>query len=325
MTLLSPDFWSFVAVVAGIYAIFSLGLQVQYGFAGLLNFGHVASMALAAYTMAILVVRVGMNFWLASLAGIGVAVAGFLVLGLSTARLRADYFAIVTIAFSEIIRYVIFNETDLTGGPQGTIALAGPGQAADYNTGWQTFIGGMQSQLSSLFGRSVSRDVAMMFVVWGVAILLFFALHYMVKTPWGRMLRSIREDEEAAAAMGKAVFARKIQALAIGAAIGGCAGLLYAYEFSFFTPDDFEPLITFFAWVIVILGGTARIWAVPVGALVFGFLYAGTRFFEFWPFTSFDSAQRAYLRLIVIGLLLIGLMYFRPQGILGRREEMVLE
>jgi ABC-type branched-subunit amino acid transport system permease subunit len=139
------------------------------------------------------------------------------------------------------------------------------------------------------------------------------------------VLRAIREDEDAAAALGKNVLGRKLQALALGAALGGVAGVLYAFEFSFFSPDDFEPLTTFFAWVIVILGGTARVWSVPVGSLIFAFLFAGTRFLGIWPLSHLDSADRAYLRLIIIGLLLIGLMYFRPQGLLGKRQEMLLE
>lgn len=325
MNLLSPDFWSFVAVIAGIYTIFALGLQVQYGFAGLLDFGHVASMALAAYTMAILVVKTGMSLWPAALIGVAVATAGFVVLGATTRRLRADYFAIVTIAFSEIIRYFLINQQDLTGGPQGTTAMAGPGQAATYNGQWNAFIAQVQSRLSSLSGRSVSRDEAMMVVVWLIALALIVSVRYALRTPWGRLLRSIREDEEAAEALGKNVFGRKLQALGLGAALGGIAGVLYAFEFSFFSPDDFDPLTTFFAWVIVILGGTARVWAVPLGALIFSFLFAGTRFLGIWPLANMDSASRAYLRLIIIGLLLIGLMYFRPQGMVGKREEMLLE
>jgi branched-chain amino acid transport system permease protein len=282
-------------------------------------------MALAAYTMAILVVKTGMNLWLASAFGIAVAVAGFLLLGSTTPRLRADYFAIVTIAFGEIIRYVAINQQDLTGGPQGTIALAGPAQVAEYNAQWESFIAQVQSWLGSAMHQGVSRDEAMLVVVWPVALVMLAAARHVLRTPWGRSLRAIREDEEAAGALGKNTLARKLQALALGAALGGLAGLFYAYEFSFFSPDDFDPLTTFFAWIIVILGGTARIWAVPVGALLFGFLFAGTRFLDFWPFSAFGSADRAYLRLIAIGLLLIVLMYFRPQGLLGKREELVLE
>ncbi len=321
--LADPAFWAFVGVTAGIYAIFALGLQVQFGFGGLLNFGHVASMALAAYTMAILVVKVEVSLWLASLAGIAVAVLGALLLGLMAVRLRTDYFAIVTIAFSEIVRYVALNQQSLTGGPQGTTALAGPGQAAYYNASWDMLLRKVRDALEPLVGEdAASHDLAMLVIVWVVAAVLLALMAHLVRTPWGRALKAIRDDEDAAEALGKSTFVLKLQSLAVGAAIAGIAGLMYAFQFSFFSPQDFEPLTTFFAYTIVLLGGTARIWAVPIGSAVFGFLYAGTRFFDFVPFSLLTSADRAYVRLIVIGLVLIGLMYFRPQGLLGRREEM---
>jgi len=318
--LTSGGFWAFVCVVAGIYTILALGLQLQFGFTGLLNFGQVAFMAIGAYAMAILVVKEGWSTWLAApLAIVAAAVAG-LLLGLPSLRLRADYFAIVTIAFSEIVRYVATNEDALTGGSQGTIALGGVGQAAQYNGQWEHF----QSRVQSWLHVSDS-DVAMLVIVWTAAIVLLALVWLAVRTPWGRVLRAIREDEEAAASLGKNVFAYKLQVLAIGSALAGIAGLFYAWEFSFFSPDDFQPLLTFFAWMIVILGGLGRVWAVPVGSLVFGFLFAGTRFLDFRPLSYLDSAERAYLRLIIIGLVIIGLVLLRPQGILGRRKEMVLE
>lgn len=318
--LASGGFWAFVGVVAGIYTILALGLQVQFGFTGMLNFGQVAFMAIGAYTMAILVVKEGWSTWLAAPLGIAVAAAASLLLGIPTLRLRSDYFAIVTIAFSEIVRYVATNEDSLTGGSQGTIALGKVGQAAQYNGQWERF----QARVQSLLGFS-SKDATMLVIVWVVAIVLLTAVWLALRTPWGRVLRSIREDEDAAASLGKNVLAYKLQSLALGAGLAGVAGCFYAWQFSFFSPDDFQPLLTFFAWMIVILGGLGRIWAVPVGALVFGFLFAGTRFLDFPPLSYLDSADRAYLRLIVIGLVIIGLVILRPQGILGRRDEMVLE
>jgi branched-chain amino acid transport system permease protein len=321
MTILaSGSFWAFVAVVAGIYTILALGLQIQFGFAGLLNFGQVAFMAIGAYTMAILVVKEGWSMWLAAPLGIAAAATAGLLLGLPSLRLRADYFAIVTIAFSEIVRYVATNENSLTGGSQGTIALGKVGEAAQYNGQWERFQARVQDWL-----HVSSSDVAMLVIVWTVAVVLLALVWLAVRTPWGRVLRAIREDEDAAASLGKNVFAYKLQVLALGSALGGVAGLFYAWQFSFFSPDDFQPLLTFFAWMIVILGGLGRVWSVPVGSVVFGFLFAGTRFLDFAPLSYLDSAQRAYLRLIVIGLVIIGLVLLRPQGILGRREEMVLE
>ncbi len=319
-TIASGEFWAFVGVVAGIYTLLGLGIQLEFGFAGLLNFGHVAFMAIGAYAMAILVVKAGWSMWLAAPLAILAAAGAGVVLGLPTLRLRADYFAIATIAFSEIVRYIATNEDRLTGGSQGTINLAGAGQAASYNEQWERFQSWLQTAL-----HLGSKDVTMLVVVWLVALASCTGLWAAGRSPWGRVLRAIREDEDAAASLGKNVFAFKLQALAIGSAFAGLAGCFYAWQFSFFSPDDFAPLLTFFAWMIVILGGPGRFFAVPVGAVVFGVLFAGTRFFDFAPFSWFDSAERAYLRLMVIGLAIIGLVLFRPQGIFGRREELVLE
>jgi ABC-type branched-subunit amino acid transport system permease subunit len=318
-TIASFGFWSFVGIVAGIYTLFALGIQVQFGFAGLLNFGQVAFMGIGAYTMAILVVKEDLNMWVAAGCGIVLAMLAGVLLGLPTLRLRADYFAITTIAFSEILRYVATNEDRLTGGSQGTINLAGIGRTAQYDGAWQSFLGGVERRLH------VSADVATLILVWSVAALAVAAVWFLMTTPWGRVLKAIREDEDAAASLGKNVFAYKLQALAIGAGLGAVAGVFYAWQFSFFSPDDFAPLLTFFAWMIVILGGLGRAWTVPVGAVVFGVIFAGTRFFDFAPFSLLDSTERAYVRLIVIGLVIIGLVLFRPQGIFGSREEMVLE
>ena len=274
----SGGFWAFVGVVAGIYTIFALGLQLQFGLAGLLNFGQVAFMAIGAYTMAILVVKQGWSTWLAAPLGIAAAGAAGLLLGIPALRLRADFFAIVTIAFSEIVRYVATNEAALTGGSQGTIALGNATQAAQYNGEWERF----QARVQGWLGFS-SKDAAMLVIVWAVAIALLALVWLAVRTPWGRVLRAIREDEDAAASLGKNVLAYKLQALAIGSALAGVAGCFYAWQFSFFSPDDFAPLLTFFAWMIVLIGGLGRVWAVPVGALVFGFLFAGTRFLDFPP------------------------------------------
>jgi branched-chain amino acid transport system permease protein len=318
--LASGGFWAFVGVVAGIYTILALGLQVQFGFAGLLNFGQVGFMAIGAYTMAILVVKEGWSTWLAAPLGVVAAATAGLLVGLPALRLRADYFAIVTIAFSEIVRYVATNETTLTGGSQGTIALGPIGTATQYNGQWSRF----QSHVQHAMGLS-SSDATMLVVVWAVAVVLLALTWLVLRTPWGRVLRAIRDDEDAAASLGKNVFAYKLQALALGAALAGVAGLFYAWEFSFFSPDDFQPLLTFFAWMILLLGGLGRVWAVPVGSLVFGFIFAGTRFLDFAPFTWFGSDERAYLRLIIIGLIIVLLVMLRPQGLLGNRREMVLE
>lgn len=321
----TPGFWVFVITMAGIYAIFGLGLQVQLGYGGLLNFGHVAFMAVGAYTMAILTVQSGLSMWYASILGVVSAVVFALILGLTSLRLRADYFAIATLALAEIVRYVALNATSLTGGSLGTIGLSGNGIPAFYNTSWETFQKGFEHDLSNLLGTQVSSAATMLIIVWIVLLLCILVLQFMVHRPWGRALRSVREDEAAAAALGKNVFSLKLQALVIGAILAALAGLLFAFFFGFFSSEEFDPLTTLIAFMVVIIGGNARNWGVPIGALIYGLLYGASRFLNFAPFSLVSSPDRAYLRLLIVGAVLVALMAFRPQGILGKPEELALE
>ena len=325
MQILNLPFWTFVGVIAGIYTILSLGLFVQYAMAGLPNFGHVAFMALAAYTMAILVVRLSAPMWVAAVCGMLMAVVFSLLLGVPSLRLRADYLAIVTVAGAEIIRFLALNMIDVTGGAVGSIGMLGQGNLAQYNTAWEEMLTRFTAWLTPLLGDAATRDMAMLLIVWSLALVLLLLLWIMIRSPWGRVLRSIREDEAAAAAVGKNVFGYKLQVLMIGALLGGMAGLLLAWQISVFSPTDYEPTFTFYAYLILILGGMTRLWAIPLGAILFGLLFAGTRFLDFWPLSLVDSGARAFLRLEIVGLLLIVLMAVRPQGLLGNRRELMLE
>jgi len=326
MEIFNLPFWIFVAVIAGIYTIFALGLYLQYALAGLPNFGHVAFAALAAYTMAILIIHLNVPMPLAALSGLLVAVLFSLVLGIPSLRLRADYLAIATVAGGEIVRYLALNMQGLTGGPIGSIGMLGPSQLAQYNQSWEALLRPIVEALerNPVLSPAASRDFAMLLIVWVIALILLVLFWLMVRSPWGRMMRAIREDEDAAAAVGKNVFRAKLQVLILGALLGGLAGLLLAWQIGIITPDDYQPTFTFYAYLILILGGMTRIWAIPVGALLFGLLYSGTRFLNFYPLSLFDSGDRAYLRLILVGLLLILLMAIRPQGLLGNRRELLL-
>jgi len=322
MALLNPAFWTFVAVIAGIYAIMALGLYVQFSLAGLPNFGHVAFMAVAAYTMAIFVVRYSLPLALAAALGLLGSVCLALVMCVPALRLRSDYLAIATVAGGETIRYLALNLPGLTGGPIGSIGLLGPGDIATYNHAWHSFLDAVGR---SVFGLAPSRDFTMAILVWGTATALIFLCWLLERSPWGRVLKAIREDEAAAAAVGKDVFKFKIQALILGAVLGGLSGLLLAWEIGVFSPDDYQPTLTFYAYLILILGGVNRIWAIPLGAILFSLLYTATRFLNFYPLSLFDSGSRAYLRLFLVGLLLVLFMALRPQGILGDRRQLLLE
>jgi ABC-type branched-subunit amino acid transport system permease subunit len=311
-------------VIAGIYGIMALGLYVQFSLAGLPNFGHVAFMAVAAYTMAILVVRYETPLALAALGGLAAAVVLALVMGLPALRLRADYLAIATVAGGEIIRYLAMNLPDLTGGPIGSIGMLGPGNIAMFNGGWQAFLDKVRAVVAPLLGGPPTRDAVMAVLVWASLFILIALLHRLERSPWGRVQKGIREDETAVIAAGKNVVAFKMQALILGAILGGLAGLLLAWQIGVFSPDDYGPTLTFYAYLILILGGMNRIWAIPLGAVLFSLLYSGTRFLNFFPLSLFDSGSRAFLRLFLVGGLLVLFMAFRPQGVLGNRSQLLL-
>lgn len=323
--LLVPGFWIFVLINAGIYTIFALGLQLQYGVAGLMNFGAVALMGLSVYTMVISFITWNVNFLMACLMGLIAAGLGGVFLGLMARRLRGDYFAIVTIAFSETFRYVARNASNFTGGDQGSLAIPSDSATASYVAPWNDFVASISTQIESLTGFTLDRDSVMLIAVWSVAIILLIVSARLEKTPWAQVLRASREGDLVPQSLGKNVGLMRTQVLVLGSVLGGIAGIFFALQFSFIQPNNFEPLATFFAWMIILLGGATRVVGVPVGAMIFGFIFAGTRFFDFPPFSWFDSADKAYLRLIIVGAILIAIVLWRPQGILGRRKEMILE
>ena len=307
---LQADFWIGVAVLAGTYGIFTLGLQLNVGLTGILNFGQAGFMAVGAYTMGILVVEAGWSFWLAMPAATLLAMAAGLLIGLPSLRLRSDYFAIVTIAFAEVIRISAQNARELTGGNQGLLG---------FDDAWAGISVSMQDGLQQLgLGQYFLLPLAI--VTWIVFLVLLFALRRMTRSPWGRVLRAIREDEDAAAALGKNPLSYKLQSLAIAAALGSIAGYFLALNLSFINPNQFEPLFTFIGYAILVLGGLASYVGVALGSIVLWTLLEATRFLDL----PLAAEQVAALRFMLVGLALILLMAFRPQGALGKREEMVL-
>lgn len=323
--LLNPTFWTFTAVIGGIYGIMALGLYVQFSLAGLPNFGHVAFMAVAAYTMAILVVRYQVPLPLAALAGLLAAVILAGIMAVPALRLRADYLAIATVAGSEIIRYMAMSLPDLTGGAIGSMGLLGPSEIALYNGDWLRFLNWLGAIIKAGIGLTPSRDAVMALLVWSLLLLLILVFWRMERSPWGRVLKGIREDEVAVASVGKNVVRFKLQALVLGAILGGLAGLLLAWQIGVFSPDDYQPTLTFYAYLILILGGLNRIWAIPLGTVLFSLLYTGTRFLNFYPLSEIEPGDRAFLRLLLVGLLLVLFMALKPEGILGNRRQLMLE
>jgi neutral amino acid transport system permease protein len=420
-----------LAISIATYALFSLGLNLQWGFTGLINFGHIAFMTLGAYTTVLLSEK-GVPLIIAALAGGLLAAFLGLLIGLSTLRLREDYLAIVTIGVSEVVRLVATNEEKLTNGTRGVVGFPLPLNDGDLNivlkagmSGILTVIVGLSvwklwqwlSQLpqgdrlksrnrkvllfsgyvvclalltlSLWLGLSVDSIfliVAIVPLALGIGIpyfglenplgqiknqswnthlalgastlafgligmiywanlmglwenysykagllwllivavaLVFWRLQALVSSPWGRVLKAIREDEEVARALGKNVFRYKLQSLMIGGAIAGIAGAFYAWQLTFINPDGFVPLVTFNAWIIVVLGGSGNNVGTLLGAAIFWAYDAVTRL-VLPNLLHMDSARLGAFRVMLIGLLMIVLMMWRPQGILGKKEELTL-
>jgi branched-chain amino acid transport system permease protein len=317
-SLTSELFWLNVGVLAGIYALLALGLQLNVGFTGITNFGQAGFMAIGAYTMALLTVKTGVGFYGALPLSMLASILFGLLVGLPAVRLRADYLAIATIASAEVVRVVALNWDSLTGGTQGFFCDNVTGKCFDDK--WLDISDSITSVLQSL-GWSDPGSLGPLLVVVAIAVLIVtVALRMTQNTPWGRVLRAVREDEDAARALGKNAFAYKLQSLAISAAIASVAGWFLAINLATVHPEDFEPLVTFFAYSVLILGGLANYWGVIVGSVVLWTLLEGTRVLKLFESES-DSAA---LRFAIVGLILILLMAFRPQGMFGKKEEMVL-
>lgn len=358
----------FLAISTAISGLFSLGLNLQWGFTGLINFGHVAFMTVGAYTTMLLSLN-GVPIIIAVAIGAGLAALLGLLMGLSTLRLREDYLAIVTIGVSEIVRLVVLNEEWLTKGTFGVQNFPLPLQNWNPNMpmrflaiGLLTVIAGLTfwrmwqwfskiwhqeknqgkiplgaiglGSFSFLLALAIyiagvvglfdyTYKAGLMLLLLAVVWLIFWQLERLARSPWGRVLKAIREDEEVPKALGKNVFWYKLQSLMLGGAIAGIAGSFYAWQQSSVYPDDFIPLTTFEAWTIVVLGGAGNNAGTVLGAIIFWAYNTLTRF-VLPGILPFDDARLGAFRIMVIGLLLMVLMMLRPQGILGKKEELTL-
>jgi ABC-type branched-subunit amino acid transport system permease subunit len=307
---MSFEFWIGVAVTAGIYGIFALGLQINVGFTGLLNLGQAGFMAIGAYAMGLLVVDAGWSIWAAMPVAMLVAVAAGLLVGLPSLRLRSDYFAIATIAFAEIVRYT-FQNAAFAGGNQGIIG---------FDAEWRDLAERASAWLAAL-GLGGQQQLPLLIAVWLVLLLCLLVLKALQASPWGRVLKAVREDEEAAAALGKNVLAYKLQSLGIAAALAAIAGFFLSLNVTFLYPSQFDASFTFFSYTVLVLGGFASYGGVVIGALLLTALTEGLRFISLLGL-PISAGQEGSLRFVIVGLALVLLSMLRPQGLLGRKAEM---
>ncbi|MBK1785897.1 branched-chain amino acid ABC transporter permease [Prauserella cavernicola] len=323
--ILSDAIRSGIGPVAAVYALAAIGLNLHFGYTGLLNFGQVAFMLVGAYGVAASVSTYGLPLWVGVLIGLGSSVLLALLLGLPTLRLRAEYLAIATIAAGEILRLFYRSSwaEPVTGGVFGLQRFA---------TEFYDISPIPRDTYGFWLVRFTSRDLWALSVAWAVVLLATALIALLVHSPWGRVIRSIREDEDAVRSLGKSVYAYKMQSLVLGGVLGSMAGMMLAIQNQSVNPDSYDPVVTFFLYTILVLGGAGRVFGPIVGSILFWALL-----------TFFDSALREAIaagyispdvisapevgavRFALVGLGLMLLMIFRPQGLLGSRKEMLLD
>jgi len=301
------DYATFSLCFVAIYGLLALGLNVQWGMTGLFNIGVAAFFAVGAYVSGLLTAapaagHIG-GFDLPIPFGVAAAVlvAGVLALliGLVTARLRADYLAIATIGIAEIVRLTIKTETGLTGGVRG---LSGIPRPFDELT-WIDF------------------ELAFLLLLIVVVALVYLGLEAARTSAWGRVLRGIRENEDAALAAGKDVARMRLQAFVLGACIMGLGGALYAHFISFISPDAFKPMLaTFLVWVMLIAGGSGNNKGALLGALVIWGIWSSTELLT-GLLPAELSTRAGAIRVLLIGVLLEVILVARPEGLLSEASD----
>jgi len=301
---------AFFLTVASIYALMALGLNLQWGFTGLFNVGVAGFFAVGAYATALITgpdypgqlggfalpVPVG---WLGSLLFAGLAA---LIVGVPTLRLRHDYLAISTFGIAIVIQLVALNFQPLTGGALGLNFIPRP--------------------LHDLFGDTLAYNLFYLAVVGAVVAAAYWALERLVRGPWGRALRAIREEEAAAAALGKNPTAFRLQAFVLGSMLMGLAGGLYASFFGFIAPTDFVPIVTFQLWTMLIVGGSGNNRGAIIGAYVVWGLWSGSGALLHELLPAALQVRGAALQIVLIGAMLALILLFRPRGLIG--EEAVV-
>ncbi len=306
--------------VTAAFVIAAIGLNIHFGFTGLMNMGQAGFMLVGGYGFVISVMS-GLGVFPALLISILASILFALLLGIPTLKLRGDYLAIVTIGAAEILRMVarLANLTPITGGPSG---IQSPRFREEFNAlsflpdGRTTFLGMTHNNVGV-------DDWWSRIVAWALVILFLLVTWLLMRSPWGRVLKGIREDEDAMKSLGKNTYSYKLQALMIGGVMGGFGGIIMALPASI-NPDGMGRATTFNLWMIMLLGGAATILGPLLGSLLFFIVRLLITSFasEFVPSSLLSSQQTEIISWILIGVMLMVLVIFRPQGILGNKKEL---
>ena len=297
------EYLAYLSIMTGIYGILSLSLNLQYGFTGLANFGHVAFFCLGAYTSTLIVVLVKGPFILGLLGGIIAAGLFGWLISIPTANLKEDYWAIVTLAAAEIVRLFFLNEDWIFG--------KGPYHGGAFG------IGGIPRPLQSWFSATTYPFFYLCIVIFFLA-LTYLVIRLLTNSPFGRVLKAMREGDDLPLAMGKDVRKFRMRAMALGGGMGGLAGSLVAHFWSFIDPYQFMPIETFVVWAMVVVGGKGNNMGALVGAVIIQFFYISTRFLK--DFIPIDAQVLASLRMVLIGVLIVLVMLFMKEGLLKEKK-----
>jgi branched-chain amino acid transport system permease protein len=283
------DYMLQIAILICIYMMLSASLNLVAGYAGLLSLAHAAFFGIGAYVAAYLALNLNVPFIVGiTVAAVGSAAAGTVV-GIPSLRIRGDYFAIGTFAL-QILAFDVFNNwTVVTGGPMGLPGIPPP----------------------SILGHVIATQSEFLLLALASTILTYWIMGRIVRSPFGRVLKAIREDERFAQSAGKNVFLFKVTVLAVGAAIAGFAGALYSYHMSYIDPTSFTVMESIFIISIVVVGGSGSLWGPVVGSIVLVLLPEALRF------VGIPSAIEANVRQMLYGLLLLAFVVWRPSGVLG--------
>lgn len=278
-----------LAILVGIYAMLGISLNLILGYTGLVSVTHAAFFGMGAYSTAILTTRFGVNFFLSII--LGVVITGILstIIGFVLSRFRGDFYALGSFGFNIIIWSIFLNWQELTRGPLGIPGIARP----------------------SLFGINFGENLNFLILTLILGAFIYMASHFLVNSSFGRVLKAIREDEEAIRVFGYNTLIYKLTIFVIGAAMAAVAGSLFASYITFIDPSTFVLTESVFILAIIILGGLANLRGSVLGALVLVLLP------ELLRFVGFPSEIAAQMRVAVYGVLLIVLMMYRPQGLIG--------
>ena len=284
------EYFLHILILIGIYVILSVSLDLIAGYTGLLSIAHAAFYGVGAYVAALMALKLHSPFILNIIGAI--VLSGLLgaLVGIPSLRIRDDYFVIATFAFQVITFSILNNWVSITGGPMGLPGIPQP----------------------TIFGLKISPHVGILFLVGMFCALTLWVARRIVQSPFGRVLKAIREDEVFAQAAGKHIAAYKVIVFVIGAGMAAVAGVMYAYYISFIDPTSFTVMESIFIISIVIIGGAGSLWGPVVGAAILVILP------ELLRFVGLPSSIAANIRQIIYGVLLIAFMMWRPQGLLGQ-------